>query len=199
MKRVLSKCYVSQYDGIKVTFTWTSPIIKNEAFGLKAFLYVWLDFFCFWDRFCTQTQMKELCLFWGRLFHITWRELTELPLPTDYVRVERHYWEWWTKILAFDKWVLAGGVSVVTICGCGSTELNECELVALLSQCLPTLPSDGRFLTLVLLTVIGGSPADLHWPPNAHRLDLIVPTSQTRTSWTQCADWMIYACLSNSH
>lgn len=153
MKRVLSKrCYVSHYDGIKVT--WTSPIIKNKALGLKAFLYVWLDIFCFWDRFCTQTQMKALYLFWGRLFHITWRELSQSCHSLGLCKS----WEALlgmvdTMILAFDKWGFWQEGSVLSICGCGSsTELNEWELVALLLQRLLTLPSDGRFLTLAQLS-----------------------------------------------
>ncbi len=49
-------------------------------------------------------QMKELYLFWGRLFHITWRELSHrAAIPAVYVRVERHFLGMVeTMILAFD-------------------------------------------------------------------------------------------------
>lgn len=147
MKRVLSKCcYVSQYDGIKVTFTWTSPIIKNEAFGLKAFLYVWLDFFCFWDRFCTQTQMKELCLFWGRLFHITWNGLS----PSCHSFGLCKSWEALlemvdTMILAFDKWEFWQEGSVLSQSVDVAARSWMSVLVTQSSQCLLMLPSNGDF------------------------------------------------------
>ncbi len=140
---------------------------------------VWLDIFC------TQMQMKELYLFWGRLFHITWHELSQSCHSCGLCKS-------WKAFFGnggnndFGLWlmrVLAGG-SVLWICGCGSST----ELVALLSQSWLRLPSGGCFLTLAPLSrpVLQGDSQNVFriklfcWNPCRTSTDHLMLTDWTR-------------------